>query len=237
MKKAGIKDPGAEVPDFVKKVNQHTYHTKDDLAKGHEAKQIDRLKSPYPDVTDAEWRKAWDDAADGKRLPKKIYDKPDAQLIVDLISRYTSDYEKRWSGRDRNGNYVGKNNPLAEKWFKEAPKYASVTYRGMDQRSRRGAIDYIRDHAQPGQILDTWGGWSHSFDRDVAAGRFGGEGRDGSILIEVRGGTSGLPIEGFTRVKREKEIIVWSKLKVLEVHETPRGFHIIAEEVGKFDGR
>ncbi len=232
-KEGNVKLPGIERPEWVIDVPKATSATKADTAKGWEAKKLDPSKSPYDDVTDAEWREAWDGAADGKLLPAKITAHGDAKKIVEYITSYTSNYVKGWYNKAEKKP----RNDEVEAWFKNAPMYASTTYRGMDMRSKKAAWDYVQNQAQIGQILDTQGGWSHSFDRRVASGRFGGEDRAGSILVEVRGGTSGYPVEGFTRVKREQEIIVWSKLKVLEVHETPRGVHIIAEEVGKFDGR
>lgn len=229
---AAVKDGKITLPSYKPKVkglpeyvSQDTAaaFTPDDLARGAAKKAADRHGSPVAGVSEAEWRKAWDDASDGHQLPAAITNDPASRSLVEGFRRYTSDYVKHWSG-----------NPLARKWFESAPMYVSTTYRGMRLRSVEAVMKYAEDFP-PGSLLDTRDGWSMSFSESVARG-FGGHSGGSSVMIEVRGGTSGLPVRGFSHFSSESEILVNSQLRVVEMHYTDTGLHVICEEVGKYGG-
>lgn len=212
----------ASLPDWVKQgdapeMDQAAIDKAVHLARGNVP------PSPIKGVTNEEWRQAWNDVSDGKPLNPKIQNATGWKSVISAFRRYTRDYNKE-----------GFQTARGAQMFQAAPKYARPTWRGIKLHSEQGVADWLTQNP-PGAILDLRGGSSFSFSKGVAQGFRGNTSR--GVMIEVRGGTSGLPLRGLSAYKHEDELLVNSQLKVVEVRHTADGVYVIAEEVGKYGGK
>ena len=204
--------------------------TKEDEARAIAFKQAHPDFSPIEGVSSDGWRQAWDDVSDGHRLPSSVAGAQGWKTMWEQVKRYTSDYEKPWAPKDDFGNPVM--NKRSRTLFKTAPAYVRPAYRGMKMGPDRPIpiLEFVEKYPV-GSTLDLRGGASFSFDASKAEG-FAAWGRSDALIIEVRTGFTGIPVRGFSYHGHESEILVGSKLRVVEINQTPKGWHYVVEQEG-----
>lgn len=178
--------------------------------------------SPYKGVTEGEWVQALIDASDAKAFPEGLRKQRGFATVVRGFKTYTGNYDK-----------TGYRNATSQAWFKHAPMFARPTWRGVKFSTTDSKWAWVEQNP-PGSLVDLRDGSSFSFTKYIAQGFRGNQ--NTGIMIEVRGGTSGLPVRSFSKFASEDEIIVNSQLRVVEVRDTPDGTYVICEEVGKYGG-
>jgi len=226
--KAGIDlDAAKKKP---KDAAERSVATKEDEAKAIAFKQAHPDKSPIPGVSDSDWRQGWDDVSDGYALPSAVKQAKGWGTLWSQMKSYTSTYNKNWAKENADGSPVM--NARSRALFKSAPAYVRPIYRGMKMGPDRPLpIAQFVEKFPVGSTLDLRGGASFSFTPSTAES-FAGWGRADSLIIEVRSGFTGIPVRGFSNHGHEDEILVGSKLRVVEVKQTPKGWHYVVEQEG-----
>lgn len=223
MKNGGIKPPPPPGrPDFILH-GEPLQMTQQQIDAAITRARSDAPGSPYKAVSESEWVQALIDSSDGKAIPEAVRKQRGFTTVFRAFKSYTSNYNKD-----------GYRNATAQAWFKHAPMFARPTWRGIKFGSQQAKWAWLEQNA-PGAMVDLRDGSSFSFSKHIAQG-FRGNSSTG-VIIEIRGGTSGLPVRSFSHYASEDEIIVNSAIRVLEVRDTADGTYVICEEVGKYGGK
>ena len=190
-------------------------------------------KSPIDGVTDEEWQRMWNAVSDGAPLITAVRQATGWKTMWERIRQYSGDYEKRWTKK------VGDDGDLvmdarSRKLFETAPVYSQPAYRGLDLTKYNAPfkIDRFLELFDVGDTLDLRGGSSFSFSKDTARG-FGRTG-EGGVMIHIYEGFTGVPIRGFSRYGSENEVLIASKLVVVDRYQTQDGvWHYIVKQEGR----
>jgi len=183
----------------------------------------------------------WDGVSDGQRLPESLRKAPGLQRLWSQFGSYTKNYVKKWMGATSRYDQIDakKASKGAREMFMEAPTYISPVYRGFKiEGGYSEALQWVKDNRD---TVDMRGGSSFSFSSSTAEGfaNWGGASETAGrypMLLEVRSGVTGLPVRSLSNYAGENEILVASKMKIVQVNDTPQGLHIVLEQIGEWYG-
>jgi SPP1 gp7 family putative phage head morphogenesis protein len=188
--------------------------------------------SPIKGVSAQEWRQNWNDVSDGYDLKNEVKFASGWKTMWSRIRSYTGSYKKAWTAKTDKGALTM--DAKSRKLFETAPAYSQPAWRGLDlnKPSAPFTIDEFVENFPVGSTLDMRGGSSFSFSKDTAQG-FGRKG-EGGVLIHINQGFTGIPVRGFSGYGHENEVLVASKLRVVDRYQTRDGnWHYIVEQEGR----
>lgn len=230
-KNGGVELPEPPLPKGrVARIKERDTEADIKAGKAFQAKNPD--KSPIKDVSAQEWRQNWNDVSDGYDLKNEVKFASGWKTMWTNIRRYTGDYNKRWTTKTEKGGLTM--DAKSKKLFETAPAYSQPAWRGLDlnKASAPMRLDQFLERFPVGSTLDMRGGSSFSFSKDTAQG-FGRQG-EGGVLIHINQGFTGIPVRGFSGYGHENEVLVASKLRVVDRYQTRDGnWHYIVEQEGR----